>query len=41
MIPYMVAKLVPNSTHFTRVLVEYAQARRVFVPSLPKVGDKL
>ena len=40
MILYMVGKLVPNSTHFTRGLVKYAPGRGYFRAVPSQTGDK-
>ena len=39
MIPYMVDKLAPNSTDFTRGLVKYVPGRDFIVPPPPLNGD--
>ena len=40
MIPYMVGKFAPNSTHLTRGLVKYVPGT-IFVPSPPKKGTNV
>ena len=40
MIPYMVGKLAPNSSHLTRVLVKYVPERRYFLTVSSQNGDK-
>ena len=40
MIPYMVGKLAPNSTHSTRVLVKYVPGRGYFRAVSSQKGDK-
>ena len=40
MIPYMVGKLAPNSTHFTRGLVKYVSGRVCFRAVPSENGDK-
>ena len=40
MIPYMVGKLAPNSTHFTRGLVKYVAGRDCFRAVSSRNGDK-
>ena len=41
MIPYMVGKLAPNSSHLTRGLVKYVSGRGYFRPVPPQNGDKI
>ena len=41
MIPYMVGKLAPNSTHFTRKLVKYIPGRAYFRAVPSKTGTNL
>ena len=43
MIPYMVGKLAPNSSHLTRRLVKYVSGRGYFrtIPSKKKTGTNL
>ena len=41
MIPYMVGKLAPNSSHLTRGLVKYVPDRAKFVPFPAKTGTNL
>ena len=41
MIPYMVGKLAPNSTHFTRGLVKYVPGRGYFRAVSSQNGDSL
>ena len=41
MIPYMVGKLAPNSSHLTRGLVKYIPGRGYSVPFPPKTGTNL
>ena len=38
---YIVGTLAPNSTHFTKKLVEYVPGRVIFTPSPPKTGTHL
>ena len=40
-IPYMVGKLAPNSSHFTRGLVKYVPGRDYFRAVLSQNGDSL
>ena len=40
MIPYMVGKLASNSTHSTRVLIEYVPGRGYFRAVSSQNGDK-
>ena len=40
MIPYMVGKLVPNPTYYTRGLVKYVPGRGYFGAVLSQNGDK-
>ena len=40
MIPYMVGKLAPNSSHLTRGLVKYVPGRDYFRAVSYKNGDK-
>ena len=40
MIPYMVGKIAPNSTHSTRVLIEYVPGRDYFRAVSSENGDK-
>ena len=40
MIPYMVGKLVPNPTYYTRGLVKYVSGRGYFGAVLSQNGDK-
>ena len=41
MIPYMVGKLAPNSSHLTRGLVNMSPVGATFVPFPPKTGTNL
>ena len=41
MIPYMVGKLAPNSSHLTRGRSNMSPVGAIFVPFPPKTGTKL
>ena len=41
MIPYIVGKLAPNSSHLRRGLVKYVLGTGFFVPFPPKTGTNL
>ena len=41
MIPYMVSKLAPNSSHLTRGLVKYVPGRSYFRAVSSQNGDKI
>ena len=41
MIPYVVGKLAPNSSHLTRGLVKFVPVGTIFVPFPPKTGTNM